>query len=303
LPPQDRYAFYLMNGVNPGTSYPPDNDNNYPRPNGAPDFESGQGGVQQELYTQASGESTPGSGVALQVNGNIDQTPFYHPWWESTPATQYGHYLPGRQWTYEVTPLYPALGSHWSTSSEIPNWLQFTWKGLTPAWISKVAVAPLDVRIEAAMYAMNGSFFIIPGVPFNNDPVDSRAAYFGESNLITESGAGHRRHGGLSRLLPRSTYPFAKEPLDIKLLILGAVTENRPAPENAQEAWSRLWGWTPLKKGSGNAAAHGGDGLSFQFDPDLRAARRFDAYGRPLPLMPRLPVSPDLVYSGEAQTP
>ena len=283
LPPQDRYGFYVQNSVNPN-AYPADSTSVYPAPQGAPPI---SGGVQQELYTQASGESTPGSGVVLQVNNNA------HPWWEATSQMLYGHYLPGRQWTHEVTPLHPQLGNDWSTSPEIPNWLQFSYRALTPAWISKVAVAPLDVRIEAAMYAMNGSFFMIPGVPFNNDAIDSRATF-------VEDG-GEQRHGGLTRLSPKSAYPFAKEPLDIKVTIVGSIAENKPAPENAQEAWARLWGWTPLKKGSGAPTAHGGDGLSIQFDPSLRSIARFDPFGRPLPLMPRLPVSPDLVYYGEAQ--
>jgi hypothetical protein len=99
----------------------------------------------------------------------------------------------------------------------------------------------------------------------------------------------------------RSPYPFAKEPLDIKITINGAITENKPASQNAREELYRLWGWSPLKKPSGATTAHGGDGLSFVFDPDLRSAMRYDDYGRPLPLMPRLPLGPDLVYSGEAQ--
>ncbi|MDI9637279.1 hypothetical protein QM565_16180, partial [Geitlerinema splendidum] len=42
--------------------------------------------------------------------------------------------------------------------------------------ISKTAIAPFDVRIEAVMYAENGSFFVIPGNWFNSNPDDTRAA-------------------------------------------------------------------------------------------------------------------------------
>ena len=297
LPPQDRYAFNSLNTVDPGQYYAEDRSL-YVRPGGVD--ASPAAGVTQELYTQASGESTPGSGMALQVNGNADGTQFFHPWWYNAKTLPGGHFLPGRQWTYETTPLTPLLGSQWSVTSDVPNWMQFSWKSQTPAWLSKVAVSPLDVRIEAAIYAMNGSFFIIPGTPFNNDPIDTRSAYLGSG--LTFAGAGpHKRHGALSRVATGAPYPFAREPLDIKLTILGAVTENKPASEEAQDQWSKLWGWTPLKKASGSLASHGGDGLAFQFDPALRSSLRFDLYGRPLPLMPRLPVGPDLVFSGEAQ--
>jgi hypothetical protein len=101
-------------------------------------------------------------------------------------------------------------------------------------------------------------------------------------------------------LPPKSSYPLAYEPLDIKVTVLGAISQNRMASEKAQEEWARRWGWTPLTKPSGAPTAHGGDGLAFQYDPELRKTLRFDKWGRPLPLMPKLPVSPDLVYFGEA---
>src|SRR5439155_11129864 len=37
---------------------------------------------------------------------------------------------------------------------------------------SRFAVVPMDVRIEAVMYAENGSFFVIPGYGVNPDPTD-----------------------------------------------------------------------------------------------------------------------------------
>jgi hypothetical protein len=298
LPPQDRYTFSIFN-TDDAENYPTDSVSQYAPANGTP----ASVGVQQEMYTQAAAESTPGAGVQLQINGDSNGQPVFHPWWAALQSNNYyGHVLPARQWAHETTPLFPAVGGSyaWAMNSTNVNWLQFTWKSLSPAWISKVAVAPLDVRIEAVMYAMNGSFFIIPGVPFNNDPLDSRGVAIEDSGG-GGLGSGLKRHGGLSSLSPKSSYPFAKEPLDIKITIKGAITENKPAAQNAREAWCRLWGWTPLKKASGAETAHGGDGLSFQFDPQLRDGVRFDAFGRPLPLMPRLPLGSDLVFSGEAQ--
>src|SRR5207245_242437 len=48
--------------------------------------------------------------------------------------------------------------------------------GVQDYLLSRAAVAPMDVRIEAVMYAQHGSFFVIPGYPLNTDPSDTRDA-------------------------------------------------------------------------------------------------------------------------------
>ncbi len=108
---------------------------------------------------------------------------------------------------------------------------------------SRMAVVPMDVRIEAVMYAQNGSFFVIPGYPFNVDPSDTRDAAM-------------RRHGGNgggTMLRPQGTadeWPFYGEPIDCRITIVGAIAENRTAAIADQAAWMQLWGWIPQRYGS-----------------------------------------------------
>jgi hypothetical protein len=78
-----------------------------------------------------------------------------------------------------------------------------------------VAVTGVDVQVDALVYAQRGSWFIIPGV-FYNDPENPT---------------------------PDLEWPFPKpgEPLDVRLVFHGAIVENRPAPVEAQEAWITHW--------------------------------------------------------------
>jgi len=121
--------------------------------------------------------------------------------------------------------------------------------------------------------------------------------------------------------------PFYGEPLDVRVSILGAVSENMP-PSSAQQAESlRKWGWIPRDLGATGRRipwSHVPTGydisdtgkdlyvpnLVITYDPMLATGRsggfdptspyvRTDSIGRPLPPMPRLPVSPTLSYFGE----
>lgn len=81
--------------------------------------------------------------------------------------------------------------------------------------MSTLLVTGMDVQVDALVYAQRGSWFIIPGV-FYNDPADP--------NTDLE-------------------WPFPKpgEPLDVRLIFHGAIVENRPASPEAQEAWITHW--------------------------------------------------------------
>jgi hypothetical protein len=318
--PPDQYSMSVLNGVDAKASYPADSTSLFLPPplNDQPSSDlPAANSVKQALYTQMVSESsTLGAGLRLQVNWN-DSTPssprpYFHPWWEAvSPNRTSGHVIPSGEWSYEASPLLPFLednGRKWVFNSDGPNYLNFSVMGIQPVRIAKIGVAPLDVRIEAALYAMDGSFFVIPGEPFNGDRADTRAS-FAQAGGNQRNGGMRRYIEGFARRVNRTVqdvshnlpYPFYGEPMDVKITVVGSVAENRPASPAAQTEWARLWGWTPLKKPSGAVMAHGGDGLSFQFDPQLRQALRYDKYNRPLPLMPRLPVSPDLIFSGEAQ--
>lgn len=121
--------------------------------------------------------------------------------------------------------------------------------------LGKVAVlpetGPLPIRIEAVMYAFTGSWFVIPP-PFFNDhldatkqpePYDSRA-YFAQNSGVREDPATY----------PINTdhYPFYREPLNVDIEVVGAITENMPADPTEQARWmSHLWLADPAYDPSG----------------------------------------------------
>ncbi len=125
--------------------------------------------------------------------------------------------------------------------------------------------------------------------------------------------------------------PFYAEPLDVRVNIVGSVAENLPPPASVQAEWQRKWGWIPRRQAAtgigiplqhvpGASAAEKNNyitgsnfvpNLIIQYDPILATGRvndlgnanplllRVDEFKRPLPPMPRLPVSPKLSYFGE----
>jgi hypothetical protein len=121
-------------------------------------------------------------------------------------------------------------------------------------------------------------------------------------------------------------FPFYGDPLDVRLYFKGSITENRAASVGDVTEWMKRWGWIPDQYGSssGSPTAHndrGGSalsGLNLEYNPGLifeyddRAAMggirqgngppqrlRVDSFGRTLPIVPRLPMSPVLIYVGE----
>jgi len=112
-------------------------------------------------------------------------------------------------------------------------------------------VAPLDVRIEAAMYAQEKSFFVIPGYSINPDPNDTRVNFartgirpsysIGSSGQVLDSAADQAA---------KDVYPFYGEPTDVRITIFGAISENYTASMGDQAAWMAKWGYIPTKYGS-----------------------------------------------------
>jgi len=123
-----------------------------------------------------------------------------------------------------------------------------------PYWVSRIAVLPgpqvpsgsaypdltqpaqpLAVKIEAVMYAYTGSWFVIPPPYFNDNPLDTRNNY----NL-----SGQRADGTIPFTPPTGgdTHPFYREPLNIDVEIVGAVSENMPAEPQEKARWtSQTW--------------------------------------------------------------
>jgi hypothetical protein len=199
--------------------------------------------------------------------------------------------------------------------------------------IGRIALAPNDVRIEASIYAEEGSFFVIPGPWFNPNPNDTFANWNRVDDQTNAALSDDEKN--LRRYQTFGTYPempFYGEPIDVKINIVGAVSENMPVPMSVQAEWLRKWGWIPRTHGSSGVsipASHARDtdlsaqnfvpNLTITYDPVLATGRlngfansnnpddpnspilRVDSNMRPLPPLPRLPVSPTLAFFGEVR--
>lgn len=153
--------------------------------------------------------------------------------------------------------------------------------------LSAFAVQPLDIRIEAVMYAQDRSFFIIPGNWFNMNAADI--------------GVDNYRPRGVD-----NRWPLFGQPLDMKITIDGAITENLPASVGDVSEWYSKWSNIPATYGTTDIpTAHPGDGLTFLYDPMVgwpvvdTTPVRTDSFDRPLPITPCLPVCKSLYYYGE----
>jgi hypothetical protein len=120
--------------------------------------------------------------------------------------------------------------------------------------LTRVGVAPLDIRIEALMYAQEGSFFIVPGPWFNPDPKDNVVNYAGAgpdpSVKGVRSGDESNPQNGANASRINDYYPFYRQPMDIRITFFGAISENTPAEIGDQNAWLEKWGWAPNFFGS-----------------------------------------------------
>lgn len=143
---------------------------------------------------------------------------------------------------------------------------------------SGAMVAPLDIKIQALLYAQERSFFVIPGYSFNQNPNDTRTNF-----AITGTRPIYDAfEGAPSR--PKTVFPFYNEPMDVKITIIGAVTENYTASAGDQAAWMGKWGYIHTFHGSSDVPIPDQHmvpqtpkeisenivrGLEFQYDPVL----------------------------------
>jgi hypothetical protein len=194
--------------------------------------------------------------------------------------------------------------------------------------IARAAMVPNDIRIEASLYAEGGSFFVIPSPWFNPNPNDRRDIYMGRVTAVGQAQADIERYQNYGS---SPITPFYGEPIDVKVKIVGAVSQNMPAPMSQQAEWLKKWGWIPRTLGATGiripqqhvpANLPNTDGVLYvpnliiTYDPSLASGRawqagqptpfepanpplRTDDDGRMLAPMPRLPVSPTLAYFGE----
>ncbi|MFQ3610170.1 MAG: hypothetical protein SNJ72_01620 [Fimbriimonadales bacterium] len=272
-----------------------------------------------------------GSFMNLLVNPSFSTQPFYTFNLPGFPSYLYPLGASSLQVypNYEkvMFPLVPAPnGSNYVLDGTpgITNMLQFQLQPFTnpndgfqlptdnaPYRLSAVAIQPLDIKIQAALFAQEGSFFVIPGYWFNNNPQDL-------------PGQAQRPAGVAS-----PEFPFYGQPLDIQITIEGSIAENFTAALGDQTEWLRKWGWIPVRYGSSNRTIpvqhqryfHDANNQQFavnllmRYDPifrnpvvggaPLRVA--YDATqdpsgqhpGRVLPPIPRLPVCPKPIFAGD----
>ncbi len=165
-----------------------------------------------------------------------------------------------------ATPYYDATTKLFSTilrAPGFPNVLRFQKDqnasillgagGTSDYMLGSAVVAPLDIRIEAAMYAQEKSFFVIPGYSINQDPNDTRIN-FAQTGLRTSYSIGSSGQilDSAADKLVKDVYPFYGEPTDIRLTIFGAISENYTASMGDQAAWMAKWGYIPTNFGSLN---------------------------------------------------
>ena len=132
-----------------------------------------------------------------------------------------------------------------------------------------VTVPPaLPVQIQALVYAQTGSWFVIPGAWFNEDPDEG------------DEDADYTRG-----------YPGYHEPLNTQISFQGAISENMPAPLGDMVEWTSKW--------AGPAGANTASFLRYDYDALLRQSDVRDSQGRLYPRFRRLPMTPDLLIWGE----
>nr|MDQ2799417.1 hypothetical protein [Armatimonadota bacterium] len=191
--------------------------------------------------------------------------------------------------------------------------------------LERVAVLPMDIRVEAVLYAQTKSFFVIPGVWFNTNTNDNLGVYGTGKDIDRVDSPQHSVNDNDRR------FPLYGQPIDMKIIVNGAVSEARPADISAQSAWMQKWGWIPhfhgnlIGAGSPTTETAGhvsatpttgptppAIGLQIIYNPqagypfslassgNVAHYLRYDAWGRPLPFSPRLPASTSLLYAGQS---
>ena len=140
---------------------------------------------------------------------------------------------------------------------------QFSTQGSGNYKLARAAAVPMDIKIEASIYAEEGSFFVIPGDWFNMNPQDRRDTYEarvatlvtgGDSLIQARNAAAQER---LENFGTTPNAPFYGEPIDVKINVVGSVAENMPPAISAQSEWMKKWGWIPIKEAGAFNPANG----------------------------------------------
>jgi len=148
-------------------------------------------------------------------------------------------------------------------------------------WVRDIR-ARIDVEIDAAIYAEHGSWFIVPGAWITSPEPPLGDPGYNPGNP------------------PR---PLPGEPLDINLIVRGAVGENRTAPFADASDWVAKWrgndeSWLPTSPNYSPDLGISKFTLRYIYDMSLRGPLLPGEAGGP-PRLPKLPVSPEMIAWGE----
>jgi hypothetical protein len=264
------YFFTMDRGPVDANNTPPSAITNYPQPTIY--FRHGTSGI----GGTADAEPTAGKAtIVMGVNGSLTANPFNfngRNYLElSSPDNRNPVYV-DQTFSFQTPPqsisllyglgqtgFFPAASAPYLELGT-PNLLNIKYDPSNPDttldyYASRIGIAPLDVRIEAIMYAQEGSFFIIPGPWLNPNPEDTYEAYIGpdESNPANPNLKRPEDTTPATTTENRRVYPafpFYRQPQDIRITFYGAITENLPAEVGDQSAWMEKWGWVPRYQGA-----------------------------------------------------
>ncbi|MCD6350481.1 MAG: hypothetical protein J7M26_00055 [Armatimonadetes bacterium] len=236
----------------------------------------------------------------LDVYGNtLPGTHTIAPTWEVAGAARPGiaawnlsAFVDGSAGVYNMLSFFqkdpqvaPGSTDYWAKRWKIQEWVNFD---------RPRPVATLHARINALIYAQNGCWFVIPGSYF--DP---------------EAGAADVDNDGIEDSVEYRRYNY-------DITVRGAITQNYTAPPEAEWRWRDKWAY-PSTWVNGGGTWHTCWGtIRYEYDETLRAGRdqplgqvtngtnvRVCGPGPTpptwnMPRVPVLPVSPSLIYYGQA---
>jgi type II secretory pathway pseudopilin PulG len=237
----------------------------------------------------------------------INGVPYPDPAWDRgslgvySDPTKYYLFEPTPLWRYnnETNAVFPAVESIPNTIPNTfgqadkriefaptavgePQIVRFTVTADSPRfyWVRDIR-ARVDVEIDAALYAEHGSWYIIPG---------------------SWPTAGPEPTGGDPDYDP-DVSPLPGEPMDIRITVRGAVSENRTAPLGDVNDWTAKWrgsdeGWLPTSPNYNPDLEISKFTLRYLYDSSLRRALVPGDPSSP-PRLPKLPVSPAMIAWGE----
>ncbi len=242
-------------------------------------------------------------GTAAGVNWSNSLTPNYQPVPDpaATPAVPWDitasiSTVPGNQNNLAMYWANPAI-----TAGATNPWVK-KWK-IVETDNAGAVVPAVHCRVNAVVYAETGCWFVIPGAYFMTpEEIDAAA---GPSDIAGEN------INGLIDTVDEQARAEAYMRYNYDIIVNGSITENFTAPPDAVYEWTEKWAVSAQAPGGGVLS------ITYVFDSATRASRDRGGAGAAsgtlaaplvgrstpsanLPRIPNLPVSPGLVYFGEA---